>query len=70
MTGVAVSILLFKLIERAWASCTTMLVQLLSPTDFGIVAIATSFIFIAELLTAFGFAVMQKRDATVVHYAP
>jgi O-antigen/teichoic acid export membrane protein len=49
---------------------TLILVRLLSPSDFGIVAMAMSFVAMAQLLTAFGFdvALIQRRDATEAHY--
>jgi O-antigen/teichoic acid export membrane protein len=67
----ALWMVLFKLLERSLGLISTLiLVRLLSPEDFGIVAMATSFIFMAELLAAFGFdlALIQKRDATEEHY--
>jgi len=52
----ALWMVLFKLLERSLGLISTLiLVRLLSPADFGIVAMATSFIFMAELLAAFGF---------------
>jgi O-antigen/teichoic acid export membrane protein len=67
----ALWMVLFKLLERGLGLISTLiLVRLLSPADFGIVAMATSFIFMAELLAAFGFdvALIQKQDATDQHY--
>ncbi len=67
----ALWMVLFKLLERSLGLISTLiLVRLLSPIDFGIIAMATSFIFMAELLTAFGFdvALIQKQDATEEHY--
>ena len=47
-----------------------ILVRLLSPTDFGIVAMGLSFVFMAELLTAFGFDIVliQHPNPTEEHY--
>ena len=67
----ALWMVLFKLLERSLGLISTLiLVRLLSPADFGVVAMATSFIFMAELLTGFGFdvALIQKQDATEEHY--
>jgi lipopolysaccharide exporter len=63
----AMWMVLFKLLERSLGLISTLiLVRLLSPADFGIIAMATSFIFMAELLASFGFdvALIQKQDAT------
>ncbi len=62
---------LFKLLERSLGAISTLiLVRLLAPKDFGMVAMATSFIAMAELLSAFGFdvALIQKQDAPEEHY--
>ncbi len=67
----ALWMVLFKLVERSLGFISLLiLVRLLSPADFGIVSMALSFIFMAELLTAFGFdvALIQSRDATEEHY--
>src|SRR5688572_5338994 len=67
----ALWMVLLKLLERSLGLISTLiLVRLLSPSDFGIVAMATSFIFMAEMLVAFGFdvALIQKQDATDEHY--
>lgn len=47
-----------------------ILARLLTPADFGIVAMALSFIFLAELMSAFGFdvALIHNQDATEAHY--
>ncbi len=63
--------MLFKLVERSLGLTSTLiLVRLLTPADFGIMAMAFSFIFVAELLTSFGFdiALIQRQDATEEHY--
>ena len=62
---------LFKLTERSLGLVSTLiLVRVLSPHDFGLVAMATSFIFMAELLTGFGFdvALIQNQAAEDRHY--
>lgn len=62
---------LFKLVERSLGLVSTLiLVRLLSPADFGVVAMALSFILMAEALTAFGFdiALIQNQQATEAHY--
>lgn len=62
---------LFKLVERSLGLVSTLvLARLLLPADFGVVAMALSFIFMAELLTAFGFdvALIQNQTATEEHY--
>ena len=67
----ALWMVLFKLTERSLGLISTLiLVRLLSPADFGITAMAGSFIFMAEMLTALGFdvALIQKQDATDEHY--
>lgn len=67
----ALWMVLFKLLERSLGLISTLiLVRLLSPADFGVVAMATSFIFMAEMLAAFGFdvALIQKQDASEEHY--
>lgn len=67
----AMWMVLFKLVERSLGLVSTLiLARLLVPADFGLVAMALSFIFMAELLTAFGFdvALIQNQSATVEHY--
>jgi lipopolysaccharide exporter len=67
----AVWMVLFKLVERSLGLVSTLiLARLLVPADFGIVAMAMSFVFMAELLTAFGFdvALIQNQSATEAHY--
>ena len=62
---------LFKLGERSLGLVSMLiLVRLLSPHDFGLVAMALSFIFMAELLTSFGFdvALIQNQAANDRHY--
>jgi len=62
---------LFKLGERSLGIVSILiLVRLLSPHDFGFVAMALSFIAMAELLTRVGFdvALIQNQAATDRHY--
>lgn len=67
----AVWMVLFKLVERGLGLISTLiLARLLAPGDFGVVAMAVSFIAMAELLSAFSFDVVliQSRDASPDHY--
>ena len=67
----AMWMVLFKFLERGLGLISTLiLVRLLSPADFGVVAMATSFIFMAEMLAAFSFdmALIQNQEATEEHY--
>lgn len=66
MASGAAWMVLFKLVERSLGLISTLiLVRLLDPKDFGIVAMAMSFIVMAELLTSFGFdtALIQNQRA-------
>ncbi|HEU5294349.1 MAG TPA: lipopolysaccharide biosynthesis protein, partial [Burkholderiaceae bacterium] len=63
--------LLFKLTERSLGIISTLvLVRLLSPADFGVVAMAQSVIAMVQLLAAFGFdlALIHNQSATEEHY--
>ena len=67
----AIWMVLFKLVERSLGLISMLiLARLLGPTDFGIIAMAISFIAMAELLTAFGFdiAIIRTPQATADHY--
>lgn len=67
----AVWMLLLKFVDQGLGFISTLvLVRLLSPTDFGIVAMALSFVAMAELLIAFGFdiALIQHPNPTEEHY--
>lgn len=67
----AVWMILFKLVERGLGLISTLiLARLLMPEDFGVVAMAMSFIAMAELLSAFSFdtAIIQNQKATQEHY--
>ena len=62
---------LFKMVERSLGLVSTLiLVRVLTPADFGIVAMALSFIAMAELLSAFGFdiALIHNQQASEQHY--
>lgn len=67
----ALWMVLFKFSERSLGLISTLiLVRVLAPADFGVVAMAFSFIAVAEMLAAFGFdvALIRQQDATVNHY--
>jgi len=67
----AVWMVMFKFVERGLGLISTLiLARLLAPEDFGMVAMAMSFIAMAELLGAFGFdvALIQNSAATREHY--
>jgi lipopolysaccharide exporter len=67
----AVWMITFKWVERGLGLLSTIiLVRLLTPGDYGIVAMALSFIFMAEILTAFNFdvALIQDQNATKERY--
>jgi lipopolysaccharide exporter len=58
--------LLFKVADRALAVISTaVLARLLTPADFGLVAMATSLIAAIELMTSFGFDIALLRDQDV-----
>lgn len=62
---------LFKLIERSIGLISTLiLARILSPSDFGVIAMALSFIFFAEQLAAFSFdiALIHNQSATRQHF--
>jgi len=68
----AVWMVLFKLAERSLGLISTLiLARLLMPADFGTVAMAMSFVLMAELLTAFSFdvAIIQNAQASEEHYS-
>lgn len=61
----------FKLVERSIGLISTLiLARLLLPADFGLIAMATSVIAVAELLQAFNFdvALIQNQDAARADY--
>lgn len=62
---------LFKLIDRSVGIVSTLvLARLLTPADFGLVAMATAVVALVELMSAFGFdvAIIQRRNATREHF--
>lgn len=67
----AIWMLLFRFTERGLGLISTLiLARLLSPEDFGVVAMAMSFITMAELLSSFSFdaALIHNRKATREHF--
>src|SRR5579872_1788111 len=67
----ALWLMLLTLVDRGLGLLSTLiLARLLSPTDFGIVAMALSFVFLAQLLSACGFdvALIHNQSATETHY--
>ncbi len=67
----AVWMVLFKFVERGLGLISTLiLARLLTPADFGVVAMAVAFISMAELLGAFGFdvAIIHNQRATDAEY--
>lgn len=67
----AIWMLLFRFTERGLGLISTLiLARLLSPEDFGVVAMAMSFITMAELLSSFSFdaALIHNRQATREHF--
>src|SRR5690348_9557750 len=67
----AIWMVLFKALERSLGLISMLvLARLLTPSDFGLVAMATSLIALLELFSAFGLdtALIQRNDATPVHY--
>ena len=71
MASGATWMVLFKLIERSIGLVSTLiLARILSPSDFGVIAMALSFIFFAEQLAAFGFdiALIHNQSTTREHF--
>jgi lipopolysaccharide exporter len=67
----AIWMVLFKFVERGLGLISTLiLARLLTPADFGVVAMAISFIAMAELMSAFSFdvAIIHNQAATTEHY--
>ncbi len=63
--------MLLRLAERSIGLVSTLiLARLLTPADFGLVAMATAVLALIELMSAFGFDVVliQRKDADRVHY--
>lgn len=62
---------LFKLIDRLIGVVSVVLLaRLLTPADFGLIAMATSVVALIELMSAFGFdtALIQRPDAQRRHF--
>jgi O-antigen/teichoic acid export membrane protein len=67
----AVWMVLFKLLERSLGMISMLiLARLLVPSDFGLMAMATSLVALLELITAFGVdtALVQRSEATPAHF--
>ncbi len=67
----ALWMVLFKVAERGMGLISTLiLVRLLEPADFGIVAMAISSIALVEIFAAFGFdtALIRQKNATAEHF--
>ena len=63
--------MLFKAVDRCMGLISTViLARLLLPADFGLIALATSFIAMLEVLGAFGLdtAIVQRADARPEHF--
>lgn len=63
--------MLFKLSDKSVGLISTLiLARLLTPADFGLVAMATAVVALTELMGAFGFdtALIQRQDAKRAHY--
>lgn len=64
-------LMLFKIVDRGIGLLSTLiLARLLVPSDFGLVAMASSVVALTELMGAFGFdtALIQRQDARREHY--
>jgi O-antigen/teichoic acid export membrane protein len=62
---------LLNTIERGLGMISIfILARMLLPADFGVVAMATSFVFLVQLFTSFGFdiALIHNRDANKQHF--
>ena len=71
ITHGAAWMVLFKAVDRSLGLISTLiLVRILAPADFGLVAMAMSVIAMAELLSAFGFdiALVQRQRLSDEHY--
>lgn len=67
----AMWMVLFKLADRGIGLISTLiLARLLTPADFGLVAMATAVVAMIELMSAFGFdtALIQRKDASPAHF--
>ena len=64
-------LMLFKITDKTVGLVSTLiLARLLTPADFGLVAMASSVVALTELMGAFGFdtALIQRQDARREHY--
>ncbi|MGE5651934.1 MAG: lipopolysaccharide biosynthesis protein [Bacillota bacterium] len=71
IAGGAAWMVLFKLAERSIGVVSTLiLARLLTPADFGLVAMAMSVVALTELMGAFGFetSLIQRQNARRAHY--
>lgn len=71
LTRGAAWMMLFKFAERSVGLLSTLiLARLLTPADFGLVAMATAVVGLMELMGAFGFdiALIQRQNAQRAHY--
>ena len=71
MASGAAWMLAYKAAERSISLVSTViLVRLLVPSDFGVVALAMSLVSMLSLISAFGFdmVIIQRRDASRKHY--
>lgn len=67
----ALWMILMTWVERSLGFVSMMvLARILTPADFGISGMASSFIFMAQMFSAFGFDVVliQKQDSSELHY--
>lgn len=71
IAGGAAWLMGFKLLDKSIGLISTLiLVRILSPSDFGLVAMAVAVVSLTELMGAFGFdaALIQRQDAERRHY--
>lgn len=64
-------LMLFKIFDKVVGLISTLiLARLLAPSDFGLVAMASSIVALTELMGAFGFdtALIQRQNASREHY--
>nr|WP_315244060.1 lipopolysaccharide biosynthesis protein [uncultured Albidiferax sp.] len=64
-------LMLFKMVDKGVGLVSTLiLARLLTPADFGLVAMATAVLAFSQLMSAFGFdsALIQRQEATREHY--
>ncbi len=71
LAGGAALMVLFRILDRLIGLISvTLLARLLTPADFGLVAMATSVVGLIELMGAFGFdtALIQRANAERRHF--